>query len=718
VFGHPLQDLPTTELPTRLLVARHFLFLKDHKSSSNKDVLPQLSQALLDLWIRAGIPPQPLKNVKTKLMRLMDEGSKASKHGVSVEKSKQFLDRLNELFDIAACQCKDLLACNCPKELKVPAPERDFLVDQRTVRRMQIGGVDRAVTEMMNRRSARKSRMEQRHADEKKRRVLQEGSLLSEDATVTEESASSSGDEETELVPDDDWVALEVCRNTTPIPTIAMESERYGVSNRAAAAIGTAVLVDYGVISAADKTNIIDPKKIWRAREQLRKSLRKTAEEEQEEIIAVFFDGKQDSTLVKEKQGSKWYSSRKVEDHYVLVGEPGTVYLQHITVDRGTGQAIADGLHGAVADMGIVDSITAVGADSTPVNTGPRGGAIHLLEQQLDRPLQWLICSLHLNELPLRHLCRKLLGPSEGPTQWKGPVGKALTTCETLPLADFRTIPEGDQLPDVDLDDISRDQGYLYRIVTAVRTGIVSEDLMREKPGAMSLARWVTTASRICRLYISTAQPTDELQSLAKFVVVCYGPMWFQIKCAPRCTDGPNHLLQQIKIQRLLSPDVVSITFPVMQRNSYWAHQENVLLAMLADEDEENRKVAVDIIKSIRQQASASQHHIREFRPPHITDSCRTLRDLLPPVDQCKFEPPMTSKLTDEELDSIVQQRYQVNIPCHSQGVERCVRLVTEASGMVYGADARDGYIRAVVKSRQFMPSFQSKQDFSAPTLD
>jgi hypothetical protein len=261
--------------------------------------------------------------------------------------------------------------------------------------------------------------------------------VLSADETVMEESASSSGNEGTEITPDDDWVALAVCRNTTPIPTVALEADRYGVSNRAAAAIGTAALIDYGVASADDKTNVIDPKKVWRAREQLRKSLKEAAEEEDEKILALCFDGRKDSTLVKEKQGSKWYSSKKLEDHYVLVGEPGTVYLQHITVDRGTGQAIANGLHGAVTDMGIVDNIMAVEADSTPVNTGPKGGAIHLLEQQLGRPLQWFICSLHLNELPLRHLCRKLIGPSEGPTQWKGPLGKALTICETLPLTDF-----------------------------------------------------------------------------------------------------------------------------------------------------------------------------------------------------------------------------------------------------------------------------------------
>ena len=84
---------------------------------------------------------------------------------------------------------------------------------------------------------------------------------------------------------------------------------------------------------------------------------------------------------------------------------------------------------------------------------------------------------------------KKLVGPSESSTQWKGPVGKALTTCETIPLAVFQNISEGDPFPNVDIDDISRDQEYLYRIVTAIRTGVVAEDLMHEKPGIMLLAR-------------------------------------------------------------------------------------------------------------------------------------------------------------------------------------------------------------------------------------
>ena len=40
--------------------------------------------------------------------------------------------------------------------------------------------------------------------------------------------------------------------------------------------------------------------------------------------------------------------------------------------------------------------------DSTYTNTGPEGGAIHYLKKLLDHKVHWLICLIHINELPLK----------------------------------------------------------------------------------------------------------------------------------------------------------------------------------------------------------------------------------------------------------------------------------------------------------------------------
>jgi len=63
----------------------------------------------------------------------------------------------------------------------------------------------------------------------------------------------------------------------------------------------------------------------------------------------------------------------------------------------------------------------------------------------------------------------------------------------------------------------------------------------------------------------------------------------------------------------------------------------------------------------------------------------------------------MTAKMAGEEITAF---------PSHTQAVERHVRVVTEAAKAVYGAENRDGYIKAKLKSRKEMPKFNSKKDY------
>ena len=49
------------------------------------------------------------------------------------------------------------------------------------------------------------------------------------------------------------------------------------------------------------------------------------------------------------------------------------------------------------------------------------------MEKHLERPVQWLVCLLHANELPLRHLIEKLDGGTTGPNVFSGPIGSSLT---------------------------------------------------------------------------------------------------------------------------------------------------------------------------------------------------------------------------------------------------------------------------------------------------
>ena len=102
-------------------------------------------------------------------------------------------------------------------------------------------------------------------------------------------------------------------------------------------------------------------------------------------------------------------------------------------------------------------------------NTGCNRGIIRLLEQRLNRPLQWFICLLHFNELPLKHLIEEIYGRAIGPTSFCGKETPFLQICETLPVHKFKAVQT--DYPEVDRKDLSSDQKYLWDIAHAVSSG-------------------------------------------------------------------------------------------------------------------------------------------------------------------------------------------------------------------------------------------------------
>jgi len=162
--------------------------------------------------------------------------------------------------------------------------------------------------------------------------------------------------------------------------------------------------------------------------------------------------------------------------------------------------------------------MVAVGCDGTNTNTGNRGGVIRLMEVEIGRALQWLVCLLHTNELPLRHLLQNLDGVTHFPTSFSGPIGKAIQACESMPVVQCSPITL-ENFPSVDNTDLSSDQKYLFDMCQVIAAGVCQEDIALRKPGPVVHSRWLTTASRILRLYISSVNPSEQLVTLTTFII-------------------------------------------------------------------------------------------------------------------------------------------------------------------------------------------------------
>jgi hypothetical protein len=92
-----------------------------------------------------------------------------------------------------------------------------------------------------------------------------------------------------------------------PLPNLAMQADRFGVSDRAAAALATATLIDVGMIKKDDDRLVIDRSKVRRGRQKMRQSIKGGI---CDVITSIYFDGRKDQALMKVKFNDCWYSDK------------------------------------------------------------------------------------------------------------------------------------------------------------------------------------------------------------------------------------------------------------------------------------------------------------------------------------------------------------------------------------------------------------------------
>lgn len=150
---------------------------------------------------------------------------------------------------------------------------------------------------------------------------------------------------------------------------------------------------------------------------------------------------------------------------------------------------------------------------------------------------------LHANELPLRHLFHHLDGETSRPRGFAVPIGKQVETCEKLPLVAFKPIKGNlPVIPEDIVKGLSADQKYLLKMYRAISCGLCDTSISNRNPGKLAHSRWVTTANRLLRLYVTSKNSLPSLKTLTEYIMNVYAPMWFDIKSHPSYKDGAKHL--------------------------------------------------------------------------------------------------------------------------------------------------------------------------------
>lgn len=472
-------------------------------------------------------------------------------------------------------------------------------------------------------------------------------------------------------------------------------------------------------MTESDSKMVFDRKKVKRARLRQRAlSLdhhRNIIAES--DLIAFYFDGKKDKTKIPDGHNFKITT----EEHISILQEPGSLYIDHATPTSSDADAIVEAVRNSFAEASIsMDKLCAIGCDGTAVNTGIRNGVVRKFEMRLQRPLQWIVCLLHANELPLRHMIRELDGTTKSPNAFSGPIGSQLPEWRGKPIVRFQRIdfvcPEN-----INLADFNSDQLYLLEMCKAISNGNCPQELAERSPGKLSHSRWTTAGNLLLRLYVSTRNPSKNLKLLTEYVIKVYAPMIFNIKYKPSVTQGAIHFTELVKLSRCMPNNVLHIIDPVIKRNAFFAHSENVILAMLDDDRQFIRELALHRIIQARAQRSTT---MRIFAVPGLNFNATDYVDIIDWGASPTHEPPLLKsiEISNDNVMELAKKKFSdadfgkqiAKIPCHSQAVERCVKLVSETSMSVIGKENRNGVILNTLNSRRNMPAFKSKQDFKA----
>ena len=324
------RPLLLTECPTMRDVLRQALHLQeqellvketDRRNYPVKEVMSDILPMIKSQWQAANamfkhpviVSDQVILN---KIVTGWKQASDYCYKRMKKNKQEKFLKQLDKVVDILKCKCnisscseancagcntEAHINCSCPKQNKIPKLELNFVLAQRTkvgdFSAFQIAGNNVKETKRQ------KKQLDQKNKEEMKVKRMKNDKETTKEDIETDTEDNILGDTEKEKVNDDPDFSLPMSPpkskyNMTKIPNIALASIRYGVEDRPTAAIVTATLQDYALITKEDCSQVVDPSKIRRWKQKVMKEKQCSDEEKNKEDIVncIFFDGRRDST--------------------------------------------------------------------------------------------------------------------------------------------------------------------------------------------------------------------------------------------------------------------------------------------------------------------------------------------------------------------------------------------------------------------------------------
>ena len=133
------------------------------------------------------------------------------------------------------------------------------------------------------------------------------------------------------------------------------------------------------------------------------------------------------------------------------------------------------------------------------------------------------------------------------------------------------------------------------------------------------------------------------------FIIRVYTPTWLKVKAHSSCKNRARHFHAIISRSRYLSTKFRNIFDPVIHRNAYFAHPENILLAIITDHRPHIRELGLRRIMM----AKAAKPNIRTRRfkvPTNLNFNAWEYYEVIDWSELAITEPPVVNAMTDTEL--------------------------------------------------------------------
>ena len=144
-----------------------------------------------------------------------------------------------------------------------------------------------------------------------------------------------------------------------------------------------------------------------------------------------------------------------------------------------------------------------------------------------------------------------------------------------------------------------------------------------------------------------------------------------------------------------------------------------MLTSMLEDPDEDVRLFGVNLLRKMRERPPKPPRMkalkgIRKHEIPSLNwEAGNSWKDIISWDKVILWEPRILKKLSEDQIEAAVLTPINFpKYPCHSQTVERMVKLVTECSSSVYGEKNQRGKIVAVLASRKSRKAYDTKKNY------